>query len=66
MKLERIYKKLGIWLKSQLLLCVFIGATMYISLWILTMFGIDLPQKGSLAAIAAMTEFIPYIGPIIG
>ncbi|MEI8092310.1 MAG: hypothetical protein WCG98_09380 [bacterium] len=25
MKLERIYKKLGIWLKSQLLLCLFIG-----------------------------------------
>jgi len=65
MKLERIYKKLGIWLKSQLLLCIFIGAAMYISLRILSFFGIDLPQKWALAAIAAMTEFIPYIGPII-
>ncbi|HBB03887.1 TPA: hypothetical protein DCZ39_03225 [Patescibacteria group bacterium] len=45
MKLERIYKKLGIWLKSQFLLCLFIGLTMYASLWILSMFGIDLPQK---------------------
>jgi predicted PurR-regulated permease PerM len=30
MKLERIYKKLGIWLKSQLFLCVFMGLSMYI------------------------------------
>lgn len=66
MKLERIYKKLGIRLKSQLFLCVFIGVTMYGALRILAIFGIDLPQKWALAAIAAMTEFIPYIGPIIG
>ena len=65
MKLERIYKKLGIWLKSQLFLCIFIGATMYVALRILSFFGIDLPQKWALAGIAAMTEFIPYIGPII-
>jgi len=45
MKLERIYKKLGIRLKSQLFLCIFIGVTMYVSLWILSFFGIDLPQK---------------------
>jgi predicted PurR-regulated permease PerM len=45
MKLERIYKKLGIWLKSQLFLCIFIGATMYVALRILSFFGIDLPQK---------------------
>ena len=45
MKLERIYKKLGIWLKSQFLLCIFIGLAMYVSLWILSFFGIDLPQK---------------------
>ncbi|MCX6824125.1 MAG: AI-2E family transporter [candidate division SR1 bacterium] len=66
MKLERIYKKLGIRLQSQLFLCIFIGVTMYLSLWIISLFGIDLPQKGALAGISAMTEFIPYIGPIIG
>jgi len=66
MKLERIYKKLGIWLKSQLFLCVFMGLSMYIWLWILAMFGIDLPQKWALAGIVAMTEFIPYIWPFIG
>lgn len=66
MKLERIYKKLGIRLKSQFLLCIFIWLTMYIALWILSFFGIDLPQKWVLAGIAAVTEFIPYIGPFIG
>ncbi len=65
MKLERIYKKLGIRLQSQLLLCIFIGVAMYLSLWILSFFGIDLPQKWSLAIIAALTEFVPYIGPIL-
>ncbi len=45
MKLERIYKKLGIWLQSQLFLSIFIGITMYVALWILAAFGIDLPQK---------------------
>ena len=45
MKLDRIYKKLGIRLKSQFLLCVFIGVAMYAALWILAIFGIDLPQK---------------------
>ena len=66
MKLERIYKKLGIRLKSQLFLCVFMGVAMYVALWILAFFGIDLPQKWALAGIVAMTEFIPYIGPFIG
>lgn len=66
MKLERIYKKLGIWLKSQLFLCVIMWLAMYAALWILALFGIDLPQKWVLAGIVAMTEFIPYIGPFIG
>ncbi len=65
MKLERIYKKLGIRLKSQFFLCIFIGVAMYAALWVLTAFGIDLPQKWALAGISAMTEFIPYLGPII-
>lgn len=45
MKLERIYKKLGIRLKSQLFLCIIMGTAMYAALWILAIFGIDLPQK---------------------
>lgn len=63
-RLERIYKKLWIWLKSQLLLCIFIWISVYAALWILSLFGMDLPQKGSLAMIAGLTEFVPYLWPI--
>lgn len=65
MKLTRIYKKLWIWLKSQFILCIFIWLTMYISFWILSLFGIDLPQKWSLAVIGWLTEIIPYVWPIL-
>jgi len=66
MKLEKIYKKLGVRLKSELLLCLFIGTTMYIALWILALFGLDLPHKWSIAIVAWLVEFIPYLGPWIG
>lgn len=66
MKLERIYKKLWIWLKSQLMLCVFIGVAVWLSLLLLSIFGMNIPQKWSLALIAGITELIPYIGPLLG
>lgn len=65
MKLERIYKKLWIWLKSQLLLCIFIGVAVLLGLRILSLFGMSIPQKWSLALIAGITEMIPYIGPLL-
>ena len=64
MKLERIYKKLGIWLKSQLLLCIFIGLMVYLGLRIISWCGMDIPQKWSIALIAGMLELIPYMWPI--
>lgn len=66
MKIEKIYKQLGVRLKSQLMLCLFMGVAMYAILWILALFGLDLPQKWALAGIVAITELIPYIGPFIG
>lgn len=63
-RLERIYKKLWIWLKSQLLLCIFIWVAVYVALWLLSIFGMDLPQKWTLALIAWLTEFIPYLWPL--
>lgn len=65
MKLERIYKKLGIWLKSQFFLCIFIGGGVLLALWILSLFHMNIPQKGSLALIAGITELIPYIWPLL-
>lgn len=62
-KLEKIYKKLGIWLKSRLLLSLYIGLTMYAWLWIMSAFGMDLPSKASLALILGLLDIVPYIGP---
>jgi len=64
-KLERIYKKLGLWVKWQLLLCLFIGLTMLFSLLIMSTFGLEIPQIWSLALIAGLTELIPYLWPTL-
>lgn len=39
---------------------------MWIGLLILSVFGINIPNKGSLAVISALTELIPYLGPLLG
>jgi predicted PurR-regulated permease PerM len=59
-KAEAIQLKIGEWLLGQLLLSLVIGVTTFIGLSIL---GVD--YAFTLALIAAITEFIPYIGPII-
>jgi len=50
-KLEKIYKQLGIWLKSRLLLSLYMAVALYVSLWILELFGMSIPNKLSLALI---------------
>lgn len=64
-KLIKIYKKLGMWLKGQIFLCIYIGLIVWFGLWIIAAFGMNIPQKGSLAIIAGITEFLPYIGPLL-
>ena len=66
MKLEKIYKKLWIWLKSQLFLCIFIGVAILLALRILSLCGMNVPQKWSLALIAGLTEIIPYVWALLG
>jgi len=65
-KLEKIYKQLWIWLKSRLLLSVYIGLAMYVSLWIMQLFGMDIPSKLSLSIILGLLDIVPYIGPFVG
>ena len=65
-KIGMLYTKLGFWLKTQILLCIYIGIAMRIGLLVLSLFGISLPNKWSLAVIAALTEIIPYAWPLIG
>lgn len=57
--------KLGMRLEWQLLLCLIIWILSAVWLWILQFIWIEIPNKFSLALIAWLTEFIPYIWPIL-
>lgn len=65
-KAGQMQKKIGGWVRGQILLCLAIGVTTYIGLFILQMFGIDLQYKETLAVVAGVTEIVPIIGPLIG
>lgn len=60
-KLNTVQKKLSDWLKGQLLLSVIIGAISYLGLLIL-----GVKYAIVLALVAGVTEFIPYVGPLLG
>jgi predicted PurR-regulated permease PerM len=60
-KIDEVYGGIASRLRSQLLLCVFIGSTSYVALWILDMIGFAIPQKGVLALLAGIFEIIPYL-----
>lgn len=57
----RMQKKIGLWLRGQLILCFTIGILVYIGLKIL---GVKYALV--LALIAGITEFVPYLGPLTG
>lgn len=59
--INRMQKKVGLWLRGQLLLSFFIFVLSYIGLLIL-----DVRYALVLAIIAGITEFVPYVGPILG
>ncbi len=62
---SQIVNTLSNWLKSQLLLgfCMFVIT--FLALFILWLFGIKLEGIFTLALIAGMMEFVPYLGPIL-
>ncbi len=62
---EKLYDKLGHWLLWQFLLCVIVWVCVWFWLQIVSRFGIDIPNKFTLALIAWLTEFLPYIGPLL-
>lgn len=64
-KIDIFYRKMWLWLKAQLWLCLTIAIVVYISLALLSLFGISLPNMWALALMAWFTEFIPYIWPIL-
>lgn len=59
--LSRMQKRIGLWMRGQLILCVAIFALTYVGLSIL-----GVKYALILAIIAGFTEFIPYLGPILG
>jgi predicted PurR-regulated permease PerM len=65
-KLQKMYAKLGLWLKGQAIICLYVGVMILIlyslGSWI---FGIQIPNIASLALIAWFTNLVPYIGPFI-
>lgn len=60
-KLQRLYAKLGFRLKGQLIVCGYIALMVFILLNLVGLFGIKIPNTGSLALIAGMTNIFPYI-----
>ncbi len=59
--INRMQRKMGLWLRGQLILSLIIFVLTYIGLSVL---GVEYALV--LALIAGLTEFIPYLGPILG
>jgi len=58
--INKVQRKIGAWLKGQLILCLIIGVMAYVGLLIL---GVNYALV--LALLAAVGEFIPYLGPVL-
>jgi predicted PurR-regulated permease PerM len=59
-KADAIHHKLAQWIRGQLMLSLAIGVLVFVALSVLRM-----PYALTLAVLAAFTEFIPVVGPII-
>ncbi|MEK7102672.1 MAG: AI-2E family transporter [Patescibacteria group bacterium] len=57
---NKMKKKLGLWLRGQLLLSLFIGTMVYLGLLVL---GVDYALV--IGLIAALMEIVPYVGPVL-
>ena len=57
---NRMQKKIGLWLRGQLILSLIIFTLTYVALLIL---GVEYALV--LALIAGLTEFVPYLGPLL-
>jgi len=59
--INRIQKKIGLWLRGQIILCLVIFILSYIGLS-----ALNVKYALILALVAGATEFVPYLGPILG
>lgn len=58
--IKRMRDKLGLWMRGQLILSAIIGTLVFVGLTIL-----GVKYAAVLAILAAILEFVPYIGPIL-
>lgn len=65
LKLTLLYEKLWFWLKTQIMLALFIWMAMRTALRVMALFWLDLTNKWSLAVISALTELLPYLWPLL-
>lgn len=64
-KIDTIYRTVANRLKSQLLLCCFVGCSVYFWLQILSFIWYDIPQKWILAILSGLVDIIPYFWPCL-
>lgn len=64
-KEDKIVETLFNWLKSQLILGISIFIITLLGLLFIRLFGIQIDEVFTLALVAGMMEFVPYIGPFI-
>jgi len=57
----RVRRKIGRWLKAQLLLSLIVGLSVFVGLWLL-----DVEYSLMLGILAGIFEIIPFVGPVFG
>lgn len=62
---NRMQQKIGLWLRGQLILSFIIFLLTYVGLLTLGLFGEPVKYALILALIAGLTEFVPYLGPLL-
>jgi len=65
LKIQKMYKKLAIWLKARLAMSLFITIAMWIALVIMWWCGVEIPNKLWIAVFTWLLDIIPYIWPFI-
>lgn len=66
-KLQRMYAKLWLWIKGQIIVCAYVGVMVGIMFQLAArILWVHIPNIGTLAIIAGLMNFIPYVWAFIG
>ena len=64
-KSEVLKQKMGYWLRGQVVLCIIVGVSVYIGLFIISLFYHDVQYAATISMVAGITEVVPYAGPLL-